>query len=436
MLFFVTTVLWSCSLTTTDIQQTDPLSTSEAEVGEQSIQITEIQVDNDDTIATATGDFLDWIELYNSSDVTVSLKGWRLWIDGDVYPLSADLHLQPLGYTLLWCNDDLRASKDVISHSLSKKKPHTLVLLPPSMDRGQTVKVPALRTDLSWSWMPAYQDWRISVPTPRGENIFWQEPNAIEFQIPFDIATISSRSSAIEVVETVLQRLMSRVEVDKQGNIENGALEYRSTYDTVDQTLSTHTPPAYIRYRTEIVEEEWRGKPFEDGRFSRDRDLTLKYTSVEQIGTRDWVPSTPSTGDWKLKGKYEENRYPCGRVGYSVAFKAKDIEASHLTNLADIPYFPHLQTDIAIVNPELQRLSHRVDWTYCWEVESDIIEENLCLSLRYPTLEDAKTDKKPISGELSWRIEASITKNTRLHDAHQALFNSLLESRLYWDTCE
>jgi hypothetical protein len=70
------------------------------------LSLNEVMADNETTLADgATGEYLDWIELYNAGDEPLALGGFYLTDDLDAptaVPLSARLTIAAGGFLLLW----------------------------------------------------------------------------------------------------------------------------------------------------------------------------------------------------------------------------------------------------------------------------------------------------------------------------------------------
>ena len=69
--------------------------------------INEFMADNATTIAAPSGEYEDWIELYNLSDEAIDLTGWTITDDLDE-PDSYELQgvtIPPRGFELLWADD-------------------------------------------------------------------------------------------------------------------------------------------------------------------------------------------------------------------------------------------------------------------------------------------------------------------------------------------
>jgi hypothetical protein len=78
-------------------------------LAQQTVFINEAMASNDTTIADATGDYADWIELYNSSNTPLLLDGY--YISNDIndplkFRFSGNLLLPANGYLILWASTD------------------------------------------------------------------------------------------------------------------------------------------------------------------------------------------------------------------------------------------------------------------------------------------------------------------------------------------
>ncbi len=115
------------------------------------VRISEVMASNKATLARADGSFPDWLELHNESDGTVSLDGFVLRCGGDSWTIPA-LSLAPDEYLLVWCG----AADSAPAHSLNSgfsisRSGETLGLLDPAGTVVDSVRLPALEQDMSWS---------------------------------------------------------------------------------------------------------------------------------------------------------------------------------------------------------------------------------------------------------------------------------------------
>ena len=75
----------------------------------QSVVINEIMASNTTTIADNAGEFDDWIELYNTSNITVDLSGWFISDKADnltKYDLPSGTTIDANDYLIIWADED------------------------------------------------------------------------------------------------------------------------------------------------------------------------------------------------------------------------------------------------------------------------------------------------------------------------------------------
>lgn len=78
-------------------------------IAQSDVVINEFMASNDTAIADQDGDFDDWIELYNNSDMDIDISGYMLSDDSTepmkfVFP--AGTIISQNGYVIIWCDDD------------------------------------------------------------------------------------------------------------------------------------------------------------------------------------------------------------------------------------------------------------------------------------------------------------------------------------------
>lgn len=73
------------------------------------VLVNEYLASNDTVIADEMGEFDDWVEIYNPGLESVDLLGYYLSDDPDnplKWPFPAETSIEPLGFLLVWCDDD------------------------------------------------------------------------------------------------------------------------------------------------------------------------------------------------------------------------------------------------------------------------------------------------------------------------------------------
>ena len=118
-----------------------PAAGASAEPGEKAaLRISELMPSNQSTLADETGDFPDWLELYNAGEESVALAGFRLQCGGRELVLTEG-ELESGAYRLILCPADgeLRLPRDG----------GELVLLDPRERRVDSLPYPAMEADQS-----------------------------------------------------------------------------------------------------------------------------------------------------------------------------------------------------------------------------------------------------------------------------------------------
>ena len=84
-------------------------SSSPGSLTTQSIRINEVMTSNKGTVPDETGDFPDWVELYNDSDQALEIGGYGLSDDKVVaakWTFPAGTTIEPHGYLIVFCSGD------------------------------------------------------------------------------------------------------------------------------------------------------------------------------------------------------------------------------------------------------------------------------------------------------------------------------------------
>lgn len=141
------------------------------------VYISEVMTSNDSTVTTVGADFVDWIELYNSSATTVDLSGYglsdnigraRKWQfpDGTI--------ILPGEYKLVWCDGDTDANTAAEPHasfSLSRTGGYSLVFSDPTGKILDKLVLPEVPTDVSYGRTTGREGFfYYDAPTPAAQN--------------------------------------------------------------------------------------------------------------------------------------------------------------------------------------------------------------------------------------------------------------------------
>jgi hypothetical protein len=139
--------------------------------GSSPVLLNELLASNDAVLADESGEFDDWLELYNQTDSEVDLSGWLL-SGGPVsaqepFALPAGTSIAAAGYLVVWADDDPEQGALHADFKLARIG-ETLVLYEPGGDAADSVTFPEQQTDVSWARQPnGSGDWQaVTSPSP------------------------------------------------------------------------------------------------------------------------------------------------------------------------------------------------------------------------------------------------------------------------------
>lgn len=139
------------------------------------LYINEFLAANESIIPNENGDYVDYVELYNASDIDLSLDGMYMTDDLDeplLYPLPA-LTVTAGGYLLLWADKEDALGDYHLPFALEKNGEE--LGLSYIDDGGEPVLLDgvafgAQEDDISWGRVPDGGEWSTMTPTPGSEN--------------------------------------------------------------------------------------------------------------------------------------------------------------------------------------------------------------------------------------------------------------------------
>lgn len=133
------------------------------------LRINEIMLSNKGSVPDGTGDYPDWIELYNGGSAAVDISGYGLsdsLLEGPKYVFPAGTQLQPGEYLVVWCSGTasdnmhapfkLNAEEEVVLFDSSSRVLDSVDLI--SVDSGMTL---SRQNDGTWAAMkpsPGYEN--------------------------------------------------------------------------------------------------------------------------------------------------------------------------------------------------------------------------------------------------------------------------------------
>ena len=127
---------------------------AELTTGYEGLRISEIMPSNKSSVTDETGGYPDWIEIWNSSNHEINLKGVGLSDDGtSVKFLFPAVSLAADGRTIVYCDNENQASVNLPFHAKFKLSSlgETVFLYDPNAYLIDSVKYPIMASDESWS---------------------------------------------------------------------------------------------------------------------------------------------------------------------------------------------------------------------------------------------------------------------------------------------
>lgn len=124
------------------------------------IRINEFMASNSNTIADNTGDYTDWIELYNQGSNSVNLQGYYLTDDYSVLtkfqlPTGTNQLVIPAGgYLLLWASSSPNRGANHLGFGLSASGESIALVAPDGTTIIDSLSFVAQRTDVSYGRLP------------------------------------------------------------------------------------------------------------------------------------------------------------------------------------------------------------------------------------------------------------------------------------------
>lgn len=123
----------------------------------QSIVINEIMASNGSTLADATGEYSDWIELYNPTNATVDLSGYYLTdkpSNPKKHQLPSGVSIAAGGYLILWASSEPSRGDTHLGFSLSASGEFVGLYQPDGSTTVDAISFGPQRADISWGRKP------------------------------------------------------------------------------------------------------------------------------------------------------------------------------------------------------------------------------------------------------------------------------------------
>ena len=145
-----------------------PSPTPEPELLPQ-VCISELMSDNESTFALTDGSFPAWLELLNTGAEPADLSGFVLRLGEEEWTIP-ELSLEPGEYRLVYCDGNTGADDGLHSSFVLDKEGRVLSLVSPRGTELESMKLPRLGEDVSWSLGEDGSFAECRLPSPGEEN--------------------------------------------------------------------------------------------------------------------------------------------------------------------------------------------------------------------------------------------------------------------------
>ncbi len=141
----------------------------------QSVVINEIMASNTITATDNAGDYDDWIELYNKSNVTVDLSGWHITDKLDnltKYEIPIGTSIDANDYLIIWADEDSSQGPNPVHANFKlSKSGEILILLDSFVSIVDSISFGQQTTDMGYARVPnGSGNFVIQTPTFNGNN--------------------------------------------------------------------------------------------------------------------------------------------------------------------------------------------------------------------------------------------------------------------------
>lgn len=138
----------------------------------QTLVINELMASNESTISDATGEFADWIEIYNPTNTAINLSGYYITdkpSNPTKHQLPSGVTIGPNAYLILWASDEPTRSNTHLGFKLSGSGEFVGLYQPDGSTVVDTISFGPQRTDISWGRKPnGTGSWKFLTPASPG----------------------------------------------------------------------------------------------------------------------------------------------------------------------------------------------------------------------------------------------------------------------------
>lgn len=206
------------------------------------VEISEFMARNVSTIADNFGEYDDWLEIHNTGNESINLRGYYLTDDRDnltKWDFDFDLVLDVNQYALIWCDEDGAQGNDHVNFKLDGDGEFIALVSPDQVTVIDSISFDEQQDDVSFGKDPQTREWGFMSPTPGYENTIVSVDERI--LIPTDF-TVSAYPNPFNPITTIMFNLPSPVQGEGSG-LSTDKAGVRSVnliiYNTLGQQVAT-----------------------------------------------------------------------------------------------------------------------------------------------------------------------------------------------------
>ena len=164
-------------------------------VFDQPVVINELLANNETINTDEEGEYDDWLELFNDSDITIDLSNYFLTDKIDnltkwQFPDSGAV-LEPSQFMLVWCDEDQEQGLMHTNFKLSSGGEFVALVLPDGVTIIDSITFPSQSEDISYGRYGAdNSEWIYMSPSPSGYNEVLATSKEILFPMNFELKNI------------------------------------------------------------------------------------------------------------------------------------------------------------------------------------------------------------------------------------------------------
>lgn len=136
------------------------------------IRINELMASNSNYLSDQTGDYDDWLELFNPNPYPVNLSNCSFVLGSSTWYIPSGTSIEAHGYLLFWCDNEVHQGPEHVNFKLTNANNPSVYLFNPDGNMIDFVTYPQNTTNYSWGRYPngSATFGVFSSPTPRLNN--------------------------------------------------------------------------------------------------------------------------------------------------------------------------------------------------------------------------------------------------------------------------